>query len=166
MKKFIGFVVIFCFLLCCDKPKSLKANTYENQIGDTSFNPNLDNRNFKLCDSTQVLHKRALVKYKGGTKALENDLISQFNYKSKYQSFNGYFFIRFVVNCNDETGRFRMQILDQNFKSTNCPKELEIHILKITKALKNWNHAFYKGKAMDCYRFLIIKMEKGKIIKA
>jgi hypothetical protein len=165
MKHIVIVSLLLFFVLSCNQAKEIKHHDYENQIGDTPFDLNLDDSNFKFCDSTNVLHKRALVRYKGGTKALEEELIENYKFKPKYESFSGYFVIRFAINCNNETGRFRMQILNSTFKETNYLPELGSHILSITKALKGWNHAFYQGKYMDCYRFIIIKMENGKIQK-
>ncbi len=139
---------------------------YENQIGDTPFNKSLDNSNFKFCDSTNVLHKRAYIQYTGGEKALEEELIKKYVFQPEHKGFSGYFIFRFAVNCNNQTGRYRIQILDPNFKKANCPKNLETHILSISKSLKDWNHAFYKGKDYDGYRFINIKMENGKIVKS
>ena len=163
-KPLLVFTILILLLSCQTTKESPKH--YENQIGDTPFNQNLDDSNFKFCDSTNILHKRAYIRYAGGEKALEEELIKKYIFQPEYKSFNGYFIIRLAVNCNNETGRFRIQVLDSSFKKTNCPRNLEAHILYISKSLKNWNHAFYKGKDYDGYRFINIKMKKGKIVKS
>ncbi|RKE92009.1 hypothetical protein [Ichthyenterobacterium magnum] len=161
----ILLLMLVTFLFNCNETIETKKE-YKNQIGDTSFNPNLDNPKFKFCDSTKVLHNRSRISYTGGERALESELLKRFKFKPEYKSFNGYFIIRFAVNCKNETGRFRMQILDSNFSLTECPKELEEHILAITKELKHWNHAVLEGKDYDCYRFISIKLINGKVQKS
>jgi hypothetical protein len=158
------FIAIFLIFGCQNSKKPQQY--YENQIGDTPFDKTRDNPSFKFCDSTKVLHKRAYITYSGGKKALEEELIKKYIFQPNYKTFSGYFIIRFAVNCNNETGRFRMEVLDTNFTKTNCPEDLKNHILSLSKSLKNWNHVFYRGKDYDGYRFINIKMKHGKIVKS
>ena len=160
----IMFLIFMFFVSSCNQLEDGKVD-YENQIGDTPFNKDLDDASFKFCDSTNVLHKRALIHYKGGSKALEEALIDRYNRKPSYQSFSGYFIIRFAVNCNEEAGRFRIQTLDSNFNPTDYPEDLEEQILSIVSGLKDWSLAFYKGENYDSYSFINIKMINGQIEK-
>lgn len=139
---------------------------YLADIGDTTFNSELDNPNFNFCDTSNVLHKRAYVKYSGGTRSLEDDIIAQYKIKPEYKAFNGYFIVRFAVNCNDETGRFRWEIVNPDFEETTCPKLLENDIIDILKALQKWNHPIYEGKDYDGYTNIIVKIENGNIIRS
>lgn len=164
MKKILLLMTIILFF-SCNEVKETK-NEYKNQIGDTSFDSNLDDPKFQFCDSTNVLHKRAYINYTGGTKALEEELLEQFIYKPEYQPFNGYFIIRFAVNCKDKAGRFRIEVLDSEFNLTTYPKDLKQHIESIFKALKHWNHAIYEREHYDGYKFHNIKIVNGKIQKS
>jgi len=155
-------LIIILFLISCTSKSSTKM--YLADIGDTKFNDLLDNTTFKFCDTTSVLHKRAYVKYKGGIKNLEEDLIAQYKINPRFKNFTGYFIIRFAVNCNDESGRFRWEIVDQNFNETTCSKELENHIITLVKGLNKWKHPFYRGKSYDGYTYIIVKLENGNII--
>ncbi len=148
----------------CSTP-SRTIQEYQDQIGDTPFDPSRDNPEYTLCDSTNVLHKRAYIQYTGGIKAMEEELFANYEYQPSYSTFSGTFIIRFVVNCRNEAGRYRMQILDEKFQKTTAPKNLVTHILSISKNLNKWNHAVYKGKDHDGYRFITIKMENGQLIK-
>ncbi len=159
------YLIVTLLVFGCQNLKKVQKD-YENQIGDTPFDKTRDNPNFKFCDSTKVLHKRAYIRYSGGEKALEEELIKKYNFQPNYRTFSGYFIIHFAVNCNNKTGRFRMEILDTNFRKTNCPEGLESQILSLAKSLENWHHAFYRGKDYDGYRFINIKMKNGKIVKS
>lgn len=165
MKNITLFAVISFFLLSCNHTKETKKAHYEDQIGDTPFNPNLDNTNFKFCDSTNVLHKRALITYDGGTKALEKELLDSYKYNPNLKHFSGYFIVRFAVNCKNKTGRFRIQVLNSLFEEVDSATELTEHILDIAKKLDKWNHPYYKGKDYDGYSFITIKVINGKIQK-
>lgn len=166
MNKTILLYVIPFLLLALISCSNLKENkvSYEDQIGNTHFNSHSDNPNFRFCDSTNTLHKRAFVKYEGGGMgAIYNDIHQNYVFKPSYKSYSGYFIIRFAVNCNDQAGRFRMQILDPEFNLSNPPEELKNHILSIIKNLKGWKHPVYDGKDYDGYKFLTIKIVDGQI---
>lgn len=163
--KNILLIAIMILFFNCNKTKEEKVE-YQNQIGDTPFDIKLDSPDFKFCDSTNVLHKRAYITYKGGRKALENELLANYNFKPNYASFSGYFIIRFAVNCNKTAGRYRIQTLDSNFKLSASPDELKNHITIIFKDLENWNRPSYRGEVYDGYSFHIIKLVNGKIQKS
>ncbi|WP_034060942.1 hypothetical protein [Lacinutrix jangbogonensis] len=163
MKRNIFLFLIGVTFLCSCNQTEKKSQNYQNQIGDTPFDVNLDDANFQLCDASNTLHKRAYVKYDGGYKAIQKELNENYKFQTKYNSFNGYFIIRFVINCKDEAGRFRMEVLDGTFNLANPSKELQIHILDIFKDLKKWKHPFYEGKDYDGYKFITLKIVNGQI---
>ncbi len=164
MKHVIYMLLVFSAITCTSEKKKIKK--YNEHIGDTFFNPKKDNSDFAFCDSTKVFHSRSKVQYTGSSKALETELINQYQFKSIFKNFSGYFFIRFAVNCKNETGRFRYQIVDDNFKETSCNEELVDHIISLTKSLKGWNHVKYNDKSYDGYTFLIVKLINGEIVKS
>ncbi len=159
-------IVFFSLIFVSCNTNDKSKQKYLADIGDTIFNPSLDDAKFKFCDSSNVLHKRAYVKYTGGTKILENDIISQYKIKPEYRTFNGYFIVRFAVNCNDETGRFRWEVVNADFEETTPPKGLEKHIIDILKGLNKWNHPFYNKKDYDGYTYIIVKIENGNIVRS
>ena len=160
-KLFLLLILISCITSCNHSEN--KSKIYQNQIGDTPFDNKLDDVNFKFCDSANTLHKRAWVKYKGGNKTLQKELLENYELQPKYISYNGYFIIRFVVNCKDVAGRYRIEALDTNFNLANPTVELQNHILNIFKNLKNWKHPSYEGKDYDGYKFITLKIVNGQI---
>ena len=161
--KFTCLALACCFLLNCNSNNN-SAKTYLADIGDTTFNSSIDKSSFNFCDSSNVLHKRAYVKYEGGIRSLENDLIAQYQIKPGYKDFSGYFIVRFAVNCKDEIGRFRWEVVNPDFEETTCPEELENNIITIFKRLDKWNHPFYRGADYDGYTYVVIKLKNGQII--
>jgi hypothetical protein len=164
---YILMVSILCFSCNTKKETEVeKKPEYLADIGDTEFNEELDDPNFTFCDATNVLHKRAKITYIGGTPAMEKELISNYKKQPEFESFTGYFFIRFAVNCKNESGRFRWEIVDEDFKEMKCPDALEKEIITKVKNLKKWNHPIYKGESHDGYTFLIVKIENGNIVRS
>ncbi len=158
---FILYIGLF-FLLGCNQKQNV-PHVYEKQIGDTPFATNLDDSSFRFCNENKVLHKRAFVRYKGGKRALADEIIKKYNSRADKTLFSGYFIVRFAVNCKGYSGRFRMQIMDSDFNLTNCSNELKTQILGIVKGLKKWETPRYEGRDYDGYTFLTIKIKKGKI---
>ncbi len=165
MKFYICALMVFIAFVGCKDLKTPKK-TYKNHIGDTEFNPEIDNPNFKFCDSSKVLHKRALIYYTGGTRALEEALLNAYTFKPKYAYFTGYIIIRFAINCNNKIGRIRTEVLDSDFNATTDQNDIEAHFASIFKHLEHWNHAIYKGESYDGYSFYTVKIVNGKILKS
>lgn len=136
---------------------------YRNQIGDTHYKKELDAKEFKFCDSTNVLHKRAYVRYIGGSQALQKEIKSLYDFKLFNTSFSGYFIVRLAVNCQGVAGRFRIESVDSSFNSLNKNEKFESYILSISKRLNNWSKPYYKDKFYDGYTFFVIKFKNGKI---
>lgn len=158
----LKYIILFGVLSCNSQTK--KIEDYLNHIGDTNFNSKIDDPNFKFCDSTKIYHSRSRISYKNGSKGLQNELIDGYNFQYSFKNFTGYFFIRLAVNCKNETGRFRWEIVDENHAKTNCPEKLESHIIQLIKNLKNWNGVIHNDKKYDGYTFFIIKFKNGKIV--
>lgn len=157
------FLVLFFSVFSCNAQKKYVKKEF-NHIGDTKFTVKKDNPNFKFCDTTKIYHSRASISYKNGHKGLQNELIKQYKYKPSFKNFTGYFFIRLAVNCKNESGRFRWEIVDEEHQKTTCSKTLENYIVKLIKNLKGWKSVKHNNKSYDGYTFFIIKFKNGKII--
>lgn len=160
-------IIILCFVFFLQGCKQMKQipHKYPQHIGDTEFISEIDNPNFKFCNPSNVLHSRSRVYFKGGQRGFEEKIIKNYNFDTSFEKFTGYFIVRFAVNCKNETGRFRWEIVDSNFNKTDCSKKLEKHIITILKNLKGWQHPVIDGKNYDGYNFIVIKLIKGKIIR-
>lgn len=164
--KYIILNVWVCLLLISCDTSSNQQKQYLKDIGDTVFNTQTDNPNFKFCDSSNILHKRAYVKYTGGHRQFDNDFSIKYKTKAQYNNFSGYIIIRFAVNCKDQIGRVRWEVLSPDFKPTSAPQVLEDDVIRIFKSLTHWKHPIYRGDSYDGYTYTIIKLENGTFIKS
>lgn len=160
-----SYIIILFFVLSCGIKKE-QSQKYFNHIGDTQFNSKKDNPNFKFCDTAKVYHSRGRISYKNGQRGLQNELINKYKKQPNFKKFTGYFFIRLAVNCKNETGRFRWEIVDENHQKTACPKKLENYIIQLVKNFKHWKGVTSEGKKYDGYTFFIIKFKNGKIVNS
>lgn len=142
---------------------SQETTTYSRWVGDIPFDKNKDDSSFKLCNEDNVVHSRHALDYDGGKNAIKEACLNAFQFQESFAAFSGYIVIRFIRNCEGETGRFRVQTLDEHFASQDCPKALEEHLLGIVKTLKNWKYARLKDESFDCSKYLNFKINNGKI---
>ena len=72
--------------------------------------------------------------------------------------------IRFVVNCEGKTGRFRLMASDLKYQPKKFDKKITSQLMEISKNLTGWlPKKTDKGKLIDYYQYLIFKIKDGKI---
>ena len=73
--------------------------------------------------------------------------------------------IRFIINCQGKTDRFRILSVDENYKAKEFDKNITEQLLQITKRLDGWKPKKYKEKEVNYYQYLIFKLVKGQLIE-
>jgi len=71
--------------------------------------------------------------------------------------------IRFVVNCNGKSDRFRILTVNYDYEPIEFDKNITSQLLNITKSLICWIPKSVNGKKVDYYQYLIFKIKDGKI---
>ena len=166
MKKKINIffgITITVFLSLIIWLNYLKANS----IGDITFDSKIDDPLFTVCNEERIFqYYSAGIGYKGGRKVIREkvfeDLVAE---NLKLEKKSGYITFRFIVNCQKETGRFRVKMINENLKETIF-KDTEIKKLKKSiKKLKEWQSGkIENGPKIDYYYQINFKIESGKII--
>ena len=155
----IATSLIVVSLLSCTQQK--EEISYPDHVGDIAFDPQLDNEDFQWCDENFVpQHYQAGTQYKGEEKVMHDDLKTQYKHAKIYHG-NGYITIRFGVNCQGETGLFRVYQVNENYQKTSFHQQQIDQLLALTKSLDGWIPGKYKGKACDSYYFINYKIEDG-----
>jgi len=136
-------------------------------IGDILYDANQDDPDFKLCNGD----KMAIQYYALGEKTYDGEKITiERIFKSEFnptivKKESGLVRIRFMVNCNGESGRFRLLAIDQNYQAKTFDNKLTDQLMHITKNLKGWKGFTRKGIGRDYYQYLIFKIKDGNIIE-
>jgi|SRR6478609_10982791 len=141
---------------------------YPDHVGDIAFDAKFDDPTFKICSEHSVHHQYYNfgkgVQYKGEKPAIEKHFKEV--YSNKMQGETGYITIRFVVNCDGKTGRFRVQEMNNNYESKIFNKSLVARLLTLTKQLNGWIIGIdSNNKKVDYYQYLTFKIENGKLLE-
>lgn len=154
-------LILCSVLVSCSELKENKE--YFNDLGEIPFNAQFDDKNFKVCheDITFPFNYGGIgLIYKGQKKELVKTIIENFNYpKTKGQT--GYITIRFIINCEGKTGRFRVTEMGFDLKSKKFDKNITSQILDITKSQDGWKAFERNKKTWDYQQYLTFKFEDG-----
>ncbi|WP_157681154.1 hypothetical protein [Maribacter dokdonensis] len=161
-------IVILCSILfsCSEtKTETKTEKKYFNDLGEIPFDEKLDDINFKVCheDITFPFNYGGVgLIYEGEKKKLVKTFSENYQ-SSELKNQNGFITIRFIINCEGKTGRFRVVEMDFNLKPKKFDETISTQILNITKNLSGWKRYEYKGKAYDYQQYLTFKLEDGKL---
>lgn len=137
-------------------------------VGNIAKDPSVDNPDFKVCDSldraAQYFNKQKSFAYTGEKAAVINIFKSDFKPLQKDDQ-NGWIRIRFMVNCEGKTGRFRMIQSNFDYEEFQFDKIIIDQLMSITKSLDGWEIASNEKFSYDYYQYLIFKIEKGELLE-
>lgn len=161
-----SIIALILFLGCSNQ--SEPANTeYLRWVGDIKYDSQKDSPEFTLCNGEekvfQYFNFGAGLQFKGEKKAIKQQFLDKFQPIKTTQS--GWIRIRFIVNCEGKTGRFRIISSDLNYKQMDFDKGIIEQLLVITKGLKDWSILSFEKDPLDYYQYLLFKIDNGKIVE-
>lgn len=158
----IILILIFSFYSCTNV-KAQKDSTLN--VGAIAFDNRLDDKNFKICDTNNILEYYNFGKglqYEGEKIEIDNffkDKLKSVRLKNE----SGYLTIRFIVNCKGEVGCFRTSGMDTDLRPKYFNKSTVKKILEISKKLKGWKVGVLENILFDYYQHLTFKIKQGKV---
>lgn len=166
MKYAIIWVVLV--LASCGDSKNATSNMkaeHLRHVGDIVADRNMDDPNFKACQEDRAaVHYNfdSPNLYEGEKPAIVRAFMDMDLPKVKGSL--GYVTVRFMVNCKGETGRFRVEQVDTDYKKKTFNTGISDAILATTKSLNGWIPATYDGKVYDYYKYLTFKIIDNQIV--
>lgn len=159
--------LVYLSLIACNSTESALSDMAEHlrQVGDIPFDKAKDNPDYQACDEASAgvhynfdLHTL----YRGEKPAM----IKPFEKikSEKVVGETGYITIRFMVNCKGKSGRFRLEQIDQDYKTREFNPGLVAELWAVTKSLDGWLPAVYEGEAYDYYKYLTFKIVDNQIV--
>lgn len=158
-------VVILVLLISCkktsDKQSSHLANVgiilKDESVDDPSFQPCHEDYSFFYYQVENTSHL-----YQGEKPAIVK-AFDDIDLPIMDQN-DGYVTIKFLVNCRAETGRFRVEQVDFDYKDKKFEGELVTLLLEITKQLDGWLPGIKEGFKCDYYKYLTFKIINNQIV--
>lgn len=156
---------LFCLAQSCDDITQKRPDrVYDyHDVGDILFDETIDRDDFVLCDSTDIDHRRNSLVYPGGKKHMMTLCRDGYKASEDFTDFTGYVVVRFLINCEGKTGRFRSEVLDLDFTPAGCSASLKNHILSIVKGLDQWADAKNSTPNRDHSKYINFKIVKGEL---
>lgn len=137
-------------------------------LEDIRFDKQLDKKDFIVCDEDNVyqyFHLGNGVHYEGDKPAIINHFMENYD-DSKVKKESGLIRVRFIVNCQGETDRFRMIQSDLSYKEKIFDAKITDQIMSLTKSMDKWElRQEENGNLLDYWQFLVFKIVDGKIKK-
>ncbi len=147
----------------CKPNDSGKVNDYPDQFGEIAFDASQDHPDFKLCNPKELVHSRVSLGYEGGRKRIEVICKEVINESEMSFPYNGYVLVRFLVNCDGASGRFRIETMDYGFNEQECPKELVSLIENAVRSLDEWVVEKPENVGKDHSKYLNFKIINGRV---
>ncbi len=144
--------------------ESLKVGKNQN-VGDIRFDRNIDLPLFKVCSENGIPQYYSVNGgYNGGRSEILRLAKKRLSLPtlSNSNSTDGFITIRFIVNCNGKSGRFRVLQVDKSYNTIQFDKTLVSTILKFTESLKDWKIGKTHQKPTDYYQYLTFVIRNGK----
>jgi hypothetical protein len=142
-----------------------QETTYPSQVGDIQFDPAIDDIGFKVCNTENVIQYYNMgqgLQFNGEKKKILEHFYSHYK-AGLFKGETGYITIRFIVNCEGSTGRYRVEEMDMNYQPKKFSKALRDTLLDLTKQLSGWTIAVYETQVFDYYQYLAFKIEDGQL---
>jgi hypothetical protein len=162
-------IILFLFsilLSCKSEKKNEEKQEYSRWVGDIEQNDKIDELDFKVCNGdNKIFQYFNLSKgpvYKGEKSTILNTFNSKFRPLTNKEQ-NGLIRIRFIVNCEGKTGRFRVLQSNYNYQKFEFDKRIVTQLVDITKGIKNWEIQYRNELPIDYYMYLIFKITNGQL---
>ncbi len=132
-------------------------------VGDIYFNDSLDSEEFHLCDDQHILQYYSIgTHYFGGKRAIKKQLLDLFPVDGFTDS--GLLTVRFVVNCQGKTGRYRAKMINPSLKEIDVLDKNLAQIYKAISKLNNWQPGTVQKQFRDSYCQISFRIKNGQII--
>lgn len=157
-------LALFFLFLCCSTSLFSQQTRWVDDILPDSL---LDDPAFRICynedQAIQYFNNGKGMEYEGDKPALTDIFHKQYKPVASIGQ-TGFIRIRFIVNCNGESGRFRMLCSDLNYLPVQFDTNITDQLLAITKSLKGWKPKLWKESKVDYYQYLLFKIKDGNLI--
>ncbi|WP_334125915.1 hypothetical protein [Empedobacter brevis] len=150
---FVYLTIVIAIILA-----SILYFSFKNKVGRIDKKEIIDQgTSFEPCSSTIYQYYSTKAGYKTERYGIRK-VISEPIHLLSFPIFSGNINVRFVINCKNEIGYFRIKAVDQDYKKVEIPTDLHKKIVSIIQQLNDWD-----GRNEDSYYQIQIKLKDGKV---
>lgn len=137
-------------------------STIVPKVGKYSENEMVQtNQKFSKCGFIVSEFYQTESTYKTGRYGIRKEILEDISHLN-YPNFSGNINVRFIINCHNQIGDFRIKATNQHFDLVELNEDLKKNIVQEVLKLKEWdNQPIFLLK--DTYYQLNIKVRNGKI---
>jgi len=138
----------------------------KEKIGWIPFDKRLDNSNFKVCDELNIEeYYQVNPSYGEGMPSIRKYISAHQKSLEALCEKDGYIIVRFVINCQGQTDRYRSKFMSLNYTDENAVNaQLQKKIIQLMRDMGNWTPGKYDGKTYDCYQHLKFLFKNSKLV--
>ena len=153
-----------------------------DNVGDIAFDPALDDPSFHLHDSTRVWqyynstaywldHKDSITRFIRGRYHPPADAANATNTANAANTAiattaanqSGWLTIRFIINTEGRTGRFRLFEMDSTYQPIHFDPRISSALLAAIKDWPGWQPAHNNERRFDTYQYVTFRLRQGRI---
>lgn len=137
-----------------------------DRVGAIVFDDARDDPAVQPCGSEEDIHEYyrvAAPRYGEGLKTVRRTLAGRLDELPFRKGVDGYFTVRFLVNCRGKANRFRKAGVDSSLHLVTFPDQLETELFAAVQTLQDWQPATQEGNTVDSYYFLTFKIRDGRV---
>ncbi|WP_313377211.1 hypothetical protein [Chishuiella sp.] len=158
LTKYTLFVTLFLTLLSL----GIIITTIVPKVGSYSKSEMIEtNQKFSKCGFIVSEFYQNNSTYKTGRYGIRKEILKEISLLN-YPNFSGNINIRFIINCHNQIGNFRIKATNQSFDLVDLSNDLKKDIVHDVLKLKYWNNQPY-FLSKDSYYQLNIKIRDGKV---
>lgn len=155
--KYINYFLYLSLILTI-VPISVFYFSLKSKVGKIEQSEIIDkNTAFKPCSSNIYEYYNHDIQYKTERYGLRKIILQPIS-SLNYPDFSGIINVRFIINCKNEIGYFKISSTNKNYKEVKIKEELQKQIITIIKKLNDWD-----SKNYDSYYQIQIKIKDGKV---
>ena len=135
---------------------TFSQNSKWDYVGNIAFDEKSDRKDFILCNENRVFqyfNDSKGFQYRGEKIAIEEEFQKKYNSENVKKE-NAWVRIRFVVNCDEESDRFRILTANYDYEPIEFNKNITSQLLEINRSLNVWIPKVIIGKKIDYYQSL------------
>lgn len=120
--------------------------------------------NFELCGGKLYPYYHPQLNYEGNFYAIKNAFYSNYSVIDSPNN-TGIVKIRFHVNCNGNTGNFKVETYSLDFTKATLDSRISNQLLLVTQELEGWIPAINEdGEKVNSHKFFSFRIMKGKLV--